>query len=83
MNVPNLSTTEGKKKLEGIIYNVPGRAKVILTYQGKNLFDNELPITQFGTQEYLAPVLFNKKSTTKVLFDTNTGALLKVDREEN
>ena len=83
MNVLNLSPTEGKKKLEGIIYNVPGRAKVVLTYQGKNLFDNELPITQFGAQEYLAPELFNKKSTTKVLFDTNTGALLKVDREED
>lgn len=81
MNVPTLSPTEEKKKLEGIIYNVPGRAKVTLTYEGKNLFDNELPVTQFGTQEYLAPVLFNKKSTTKVLFDVNTGGLLKVDRE--
>lgn len=82
MNVPILSPTEEKKKLEGIIYNVPGRAKVTLTYEGKDLFDNELPVTQFGTQEYLAPVLFNKKSTTKVLFDVNTGGLLKVDREE-
>lgn len=81
MNVPILSPTEEKKKLEGIIYNVPGRAKVTLTYEGKDLFDNELPVTQFGTQEYLAPVLFNKKSTTKVLFDVNTGGLLKVDRE--
>lgn len=81
MNVPILSPTEEKKKLEGIIYNVPGRARVTLTYEGKDLFDNELPVTQFGTQEYLAPVLFNKKSTTKVLFDVNTGGLLKVDRE--
>lgn len=81
MNVPSLSPAGEKSKLEGIIYNVPGRAKVTLTYEGKDLFDNELPVTQFGTQEYLAPVLFNKKSTTKVLFDVNTGGLLKVDRE--
>lgn len=83
MNVPSLPPTEEeKKKLEGVIYNVPGRARVTLTYEGKELFDNELPVTQFGTKEYLAPVLFNKKSTTKVLFDVNTGGLLKVDREE-
>lgn len=74
---------ESKKKLEGIAYNVPGRAHVILVYGRQELFNGELPITQFGTQEYLAPVLFNKKTTTKVLFDTTTGGLVKIDREEN
>lgn len=74
---------EEKKKLDGIIYNVPGQAQVVLTYKGKEIFNNELPVTQFGTQESLAPVLFNKKSTTTVLFDTTTGGLLKVDRAEN
>lgn len=82
MNVPSLPPAEEKKELEGVVYNVPGRAKVTLTYEGKVLFNNELPVTQFGTREYLAPVLFNKKSTTKVLFDVNTGGLLKVDRVE-
>ena len=75
--------TEEKKKLDGIIYNVPGQAGIKLTYQGKEIYNNELPVTQFGTQESLAPVLFNKKSTTTVLFDTTTGGLLKVDRAEN
>lgn len=75
---------EGKnKELEGVVYNVPGRAHVMVTYGKQVLFDGEMPITQFGTQEYLAPVLFNKKSTTKVLFDTTTGGLIKIDREEN
>ena len=45
-------------------------------------YEGELPITQFGVIEYLAPVLFNKNSTIKVYFDPNTGGLLKVDREE-
>ena len=48
----------------------------------KETYEGELPITQFGVIEYLAPVLFNKNSTIKVYFDPNTGGLLKVDREE-
>lgn len=70
------------KKLEGIAYKVPGKAKVTLSYQQKKLYDEELPVSQFGTIEYLAPVLFNKNTVTKVLFDTATGALLKVDRDD-
>lgn len=82
LKTPDPSTTEeGKKKLEGVAYNVPGRAQVTLTQNNKILFDEQLPITQFGTIEYLAPVLFNKNSTVKVLFDTSTGGLIKVDRE--
>lgn len=79
---PDISNIEeSKKKLEGVAYNVPGRAQVILTQNSKKLFDEELPVTQFGTVEYLAPVLFNKGATVKVLFDTATGGLIKVDRE--
>lgn len=77
----NIPADDGKKKVDGIAYNVPGKASVTLV-QGKNqLFEGELPITQFGTVEYLAPVLFNKKSTTKVLFNPETGGLVKVDKE--
>lgn len=70
-----------KKKIEGVAYNVPGRAEVLLTHDNKNLFKGELPVTQFGSKEYLANVLFNKNSTIKVQFDTTTGGVLKVDRE--
>lgn len=83
LNSPDLSNiVENKKKVEGIAYNVPGRAQVVLTQNNKKLFDEDLPITQFGTIEYLAPVLFNKSLTVKVLFDTATGGLIKVDRGE-
>lgn len=72
----------GKKKEEGVVYNVPGQAKVTLTTgDNRMLFEGELPVTQFGSKEYLAPVLFNKNSTIKVLFDTTTGGLLKIERE--
>ena len=69
------------KKLEGVAYNVPGKAKVVITYKGRELFNGELPIAQFGTVEYLAASLFNKGATTSVQFDSETGALVKVDRE--
>lgn len=89
ISIRNLKTVtlppaeDGKKKVDGIAYNVPGRALVTLT-QGKNiLFDQELPVTQFGTVEYLAPILFNKNSTIKVLFNPETGGLVKVDRGED
>lgn len=88
LKTPTLAPAEKEKgkekeKLEGVAYNVPGRARISVTYDNQALFEGEMPVTQFGTQEYLAPVLFNKKATTKVLFDTTTGGLIKIDREEN
>ena len=79
--LPEATPKDEKKKVDGIAYNLPGRARILLTFQGKKLYEAEMPVTQFGTVEYLAPVLFNKNSTTKVLFDTSTGGLIKVDRE--
>jgi len=68
--------------VDGVAYNLPGKAQVTLMYNNKKLFDDQLPhYPKFGTVEYLAPVLFNKNSTIKVLFDTATGGLIKVDRE--
>ncbi|MCD8293369.1 MAG: DUF4831 family protein [Prevotellaceae bacterium] len=81
LKTPAIPADDGKKKVDGVAYNVPGRARVTLTCNNKQVAQAELPVTQFGTVEYLAPVLFNKNSTTKVLFDTATGALVKVDRE--
>lgn len=81
MSAP-LTEEEKKKQLDGVAYNVPGRARVQLVYHAQVLYDQEIPVAQFGTQEYLAPVLFNKNSTTKVLFNVNTGGIIKVDRGE-
>lgn len=78
----NIPQDDGKKKVEGIAYNVPGKALIVLR-EGKNtLFEDEVPVTQFGTVEYLAPVMFNKNTVTKVLFNPTTGGLVKVEREE-
>lgn len=55
MKTPAIPEDDGKKKVDGIAYNVPGRAHITLTGNNKKVFDGELPITQFGTIEYLAP----------------------------
>lgn len=82
LKTPNVPQEEGKKKIDGVAYNVPGKAQVTLTKGKTTLFNDELPITQFGTTEYLAPALFNKKSTIKIQFNPNTGGLVKVDKED-
>lgn len=72
-----------EKELTGIAYNVPGRAHIIIENNiGEKYYDDEKSLSQFGTLEYLAPVLFNKNTVTKVLFDPQTGALIKIERDE-
>ena len=82
LNTIDIPTDNNKKKVEGVAYNVPGKAIVTLTQNGKTIVEEEMPVTQFGIVEYLAPALFNKNSTIQVTFNPNTGGLVKVDREE-
>lgn len=79
--IPVETEKDKKKKVEGIAYNVPGKARVSITDGSEKYFEEDLPVTQFGTVEYLAPVLFNKNATIKVLFHPATGGIMKVDRE--
>lgn len=81
INIP-VDDGKGKKKMEGIAYNLPGRALIEVYYFDKLINKKEVSLTQFGIVEYLAPSLFNKKSPIQVFFDTTTGALLKVNKEE-
>lgn len=80
-SIISILTNGNKSAIEGVAYNVPGKADVKLTYQHKDIINTELSLTQFGTREYLADQLFNRNTVTKVLFDVNTGALLKIDRQ--
>ena len=80
-SIISILTNGNKSAIEGVAYNVPGKADVKLTYQHKDIINTELSLTQFGTREYLADQLFNRNTVTKVQFDVNTGALLKIDRQ--
>ena len=79
---PELDPKEAEKKeksLKGIIYNVPGKASVEITMGKRSLYKGEAQITQFGTQEGLAPVMFeDKKAPVKVTFYPETGAIKQI-----
>ena len=58
---PVLDPKEAEKKeksLKGIIYNVPGKASIEISMNKKTLYKGEAQITQFGTREGLAPIMF-------------------------
>ena len=80
--IPQEDENAKKKKInEGVAYNVPGKAQVTISNGKEQLFREDLPVTQFGVVEYLAPALFNKNSTIKVTFNPSTGGIIKIDRE--
>lgn len=79
---PELDEKEAAKKeksLKGIIYNVPGKANVEILMNSRVLYKGEVQITQFGTREGLAPVMFeDKKAPVKVYFYPETGAIKQI-----
>lgn len=70
------------KKSEGIAYNIPGKAAIAISYNGRKILSDELSCTQFGLIDYLAPILFERKSKIQVTFNSTTGALINIDKEE-
>ena len=69
-----------KRKIEGLVYNMPSMANVtISTMQGK-VYEQELPFAQFGTIEMLSPTLFNKGATTKLTLHPATGGLQHLEQ---
>ena len=72
---------KAKKKMEGVIYNIPGKALVTLKGNGKQFVSEEVPLTQFGETEVLTDNLFNKKINTRVIFNPTTGGIVKIDKD--
>lgn len=80
--VPEQAPVTGKpKKIEGIVYNVPGKAHFSVFNSQETLFEGDFMITQFGNTDTLTESLFEKKSVVKVTFNPSTGGVIKVDRE--
>ena len=72
---------KAKKKLDGVIYNIPGKGMVTVKGPGKTYYNKELQITQFGETEVLLDNLFNKKVNTRVIFNPITGGIMKIDKD--
>lgn len=71
-----------KRQPKGVLYNIPGKANVSITFKGKNIFeDNDMSFAQFGNTELLVEDLFKKKVNTRVIFDTATGGIQKIDKD--
>ncbi|MDR2680488.1 MAG: DUF4831 family protein [Tannerella sp.] len=79
---PDPKEAEKKAKLpRGIVYNVPGKARVEIIRNNKTLVKREVPFVQFGTQETLLPVLLeDKKEPVKVIFYPETGAIKQITK---
>lgn len=70
------------KKLpkDAVVYNIPGAAKVKLTYGGETLWEDEMEFAQFGTQFGLQPQLFtDRKAPSAAIFNPATGALVNIE----
>lgn len=78
---PATEETKAKKKPVGVIYNIPGKAKISIDGMAKNYLKDELIVTQFGETEILVENLFNKKENTRVIFNPTTGGIVKIDKD--
>ena len=64
---------------DGLVYNIPGKAKVKIYTNAQVLAEEMLPLGQLGGTETLSSTLLAKKKNIKVILDPITGALLKVE----
>jgi hypothetical protein len=77
---PSTEEPKGKKIEDGIIYNIPGKGKIVIKSSGKVYHEEKFPITQFGETEILTNGLFSKKINTRVIFNPITGGISKIDK---
>lgn len=73
--------SKANKKLDGVIYNIPGKGRISIESMDKSYYEDELSITQFGETEVLVNSLFNKRINTRVIFDPVTGGIKKIDKD--
>ena len=69
-----------KRKINGLVYNMPSMANVIISTLQGNLYERELPFAQFGTIDMLSPTLFNKEATTKLTLNPATGGIMHLEQ---
>jgi len=68
-----------KKFSSGIIYNIPGKANMQVTYNGQNYVQKECDIVQYGVQDVLVQKMFdNNKQPVKVIFYPDMGAIKQI-----
>ncbi len=67
------------KLSEGIVYNVPGKADLVIEFQNKILVNKEVDVVQYGSQDVLARRMFeNQKQPIQVHFHPELGAIKQI-----
>lgn len=75
---------EKKLPKDAVMYNIPGAAKITVSYKGRNYYQQELDFAQFGVKFGLNPTLFSdKKARSYAVFDPVTGAVKEIGEVEN
>lgn len=69
-----------KKKIAGLVYNMPSMAKLTISTMHGNLYEQELPFAQFGTLDVLSATLFNKGTNTRLTLHPATGGILHLEQ---
>lgn len=65
---------------DAVIYNIPGAARISLSYQGRTLWSDEIDCSQYGIQFGLQPSLFSdKKNRSSAEFNPVTGGLINIE----
>lgn len=68
---------------DGIVYAIPGTAKISVYTDQTGFYGREMEFAQFGTKFALAPTLFtDKKAPSFARFSPVTGALLEIGKME-
>lgn len=69
---------------DGIVYAIPGTARITVYTGETGFFNKEMEFAQFGTRFALAPALFtDKKAPSYARFSPVTGALVEIGTVKN
>lgn len=68
-----------KKFSSGIIYNIPNKASLQVTHNGRNYVQKDCDVVQYGIQDVLVQKMFdNNKQPIKVIFYPDLGAVKQI-----
>lgn len=68
-----------KKFSAGIVYNIPNKATLQITFNGKDIVKRDCDVAQYGIQDVLVPKMFdNNKLPIKVIFYPDMGAIKQI-----
>ena len=84
--VPPVEIIDPKKKnkqAQGVYVNIPGKLRSTISDAQGIVNTAEFPAGQFGNVELLSGALFNKRYTTRLWLHPLSGAVEKIDVEQN